>query len=205
MQTDGVPNDDGALWDKPFCVAFCCELYVGCTAPGSASGRPGRSVGSVRRGRRRDRYEHLAHHGSRQLRHTPRRCSTNLYALTVGVYVRSATDVEPHGFNTFSTFHDGGASWDGEHLHFDLAHREDLPELHVALTWHPADKVWRGLFERAAYRNQAITLERPAIMPGPMSEHGFRAAVHGVAVCTLRNDKMAPSRHGAMGFRSQDG
>lgn len=132
--------------------------------------------------------------------------SQTLYALTVGVYVRSATEVEPHGFNTFSTSHDGGASWDGEHLHFNLAHRGDLPEIHVALTWHPAEKIWTGLFERAAYRNQAITLKRPAsnhdrpyVGTWVQSSGAWGSCLH------LIDDKMAPSLHGAIRFRSRDG
>ena len=82
-------------------------------------------------------------------------------ALTVAVYVRSASEEELHGLNSFSTSYHGGASWDGEHLRFHLLQDRQLPEIHGALTWHPASRTWTGLFERAAYRNQAITLQRP--------------------------------------------
>lgn len=79
----------------------------------------------------------------------------------IGLYQRSGSDVEPLGFNFFTTSVGGGATWDGRHLRIDLQRKARLPEVHVDLAWDNATRIWIGSFERATFRNQAITLKRP--------------------------------------------
>jgi hypothetical protein len=79
----------------------------------------------------------------------------------IGLYHRSGSDVIPLGFNFFTTSGNGGATWDGRHLWIDVGRKMEFPEVHVDLAWNDAARVWTGTFERAAFRNQAITLKRP--------------------------------------------
>lgn len=88
--------------------------------------------------------------------------SQNSEYVEIGLYQRSGSDVKPLGFNFFSTSVNGGATWDGRHLRMDAKRKAELPEVHVDLAWNDAARVWTGTFERAAFRDQAITLKRPA-------------------------------------------
>jgi hypothetical protein len=83
-----------------------------------------------------------------------------LESFQIGLYQRSGSEVKPLGFN-FLTSVGGGATWDGQHLRIDLQRKGGLPEVHVDLAWNNTTRVWTGSFERAAFRNQAITLTRP--------------------------------------------
>ena len=85
-----------------------------------------------------------------------------LEEFVIGLYQRSGSDVEPLGFNFFATSVNGAATWDGQHLRIDVQPRAELPEVHVELVWNKKAQVWTGSFERAAFRDQAITLKRPA-------------------------------------------
>jgi hypothetical protein len=81
----------------------------------------------------------------------------------IGIYQRSDSDVNPLGFNFFNISANGGATWDGQHLRIDLRQRAGISSaIHIDLAWHEATRIWTGIFERAAFRNQAITLRRPA-------------------------------------------
>ncbi|QEE30564.1 hypothetical protein FTW19_22785 [Terriglobus albidus] len=80
----------------------------------------------------------------------------------IGLYQRSGSDVKPLGFNFFATSAAGRASWDGRHLRIDSPQKAGLPEVHVDLAWDGTTRSWTGSFERAAFRNQEITLKRPA-------------------------------------------
>lgn len=85
-----------------------------------------------------------------------------LESFDIGLYQRSGSNVNPLGFNFFSTSSNGRATWDGRRLRIDLTHNRELPEVHVDLTWSDAGKVWIGAFERSPFQNRAITLRRPA-------------------------------------------
>lgn len=81
----------------------------------------------------------------------------------IGIYQRSDSDVNPLGFNFFTISANGGATWDGQHLRIELQQRPGIsPGIHIDLAWHESTRIWTGTFERAAFRNQAITLRRPA-------------------------------------------
>jgi len=84
-----------------------------------------------------------------------------LQSFQIGLYQRSGSDVKPLDFNFFTTSVGGGATWDGRHLRIDLQQKAQLPEVHVDLAWNKSTHAWTGSFERAASRNQAITLKRP--------------------------------------------
>lgn len=79
----------------------------------------------------------------------------------IGLYHRSGSDVVPLGFNFFTTSRTGGAMWDGQRLRINTMRRAEFPEVHVDLAWNNVARVWTGNFERAAFRNQVITLKRP--------------------------------------------
>lgn len=83
----------------------------------------------------------------------------------IGLYHRSDSDVEPLGFNFFTTSVGGGATWDGRHLRIELLRKAELPEVHVDLAWNNTNRVWTGSFERATFRNHAIMLKRPTGPP----------------------------------------
>jgi hypothetical protein len=82
-------------------------------------------------------------------------------SFDIGLYQRSGSDVEPFGFNFFSTSSTGGATWDGRHLRIALRQKSGLPGVLVDLLWNNADSVWTGTFERGAFQSKAITFRRP--------------------------------------------
>lgn len=79
----------------------------------------------------------------------------------IGVYQRSGSDVEPLGFNFFTTSPNGSASWDGRHLRISSSRKSSPADIQVDLAWDDTARLWIGTFERGAFKKQAITLRRP--------------------------------------------
>ena len=84
----------------------------------------------------------------------------SLQNLEIGLYHRSHSDVESSGFSFFATSQAGAATWDGRRLRIKMEQKAELPEVHVDLAWNRAAQSWTGIFRRASFRNEAITLTR---------------------------------------------
>jgi hypothetical protein len=77
-----------------------------------------------------------------------------------GIYQRTGQDVEPLGFNFFSSAAGGGMIWDGHHLAIHPGGKGDFPKMNLDLIWHEESQTWSGLFERGSFREQ-VSLKRP--------------------------------------------
>jgi hypothetical protein len=88
----------------------------------------------------------------------------DLKSLDIGLYQRSDSDGAAPGFRFFSTSSNGGATWDGRNLKIDAKQVANLPKVHVDLLWDDAARAWTGSMERADFKNQSITLRRPAAL-----------------------------------------
>lgn len=80
--------------------------------------------------------------------------------IVVGVYQRTALDVDSVGFSFYKNVPDGGVTWDGRRLKIQMPGTFP-PKVNIDLSWDEKSKAWHGLFERGAFQAQ-VTLKRPS-------------------------------------------
>ncbi len=83
--------------------------------------------------------------------------------FVAGIYQRTGPDVEPLGFNFFSSAAGGGMTWDGHQLAIHLVGKGDPRKVNLDLIWHEESQMWSGLFERDSF-HEHVSLKRPTSM-----------------------------------------
>jgi hypothetical protein len=73
--------------------------------------------------------------------------------FVAGIYQRTGPDVEPLGFNYFSSAAGGGMTWDGHQLAIHLVGKGDPRKVNLDLIWHEESQMWSGLFARDSFHD----------------------------------------------------
>jgi hypothetical protein len=81
--------------------------------------------------------------------------------IIVGLYHRTSPDVEELGYSFFPAATGVDTNGDGYRLAIRFPGRAAISAVNLDLIWHEQSRMWSGLFERGAFREQ-VSLQRPA-------------------------------------------